>query len=81
MKCKHCGRTGADNHWNFYACAEGGRNREAVLCDECDLEANEWMLSFFNVRGARGKIKRYSEGQTSDTYGSHIRPKEEYQCD
>lgn len=59
MKCAHCRAESAENTWDFHACADGGKRRSGVLCDNCDKEANRWLLDFFRVKSAAKKIAAY----------------------
>lgn len=52
--CKRCGEPALQS-WSI--CATN--NRKYWVCQECDIEINEWMLKFMRFRNWKSKMKKY----------------------
>ena len=53
MKCTRCRKHEGVHTWEVNPCA-APRTIKAILCDSCDVEINDYILSVFRVRN---KIK------------------------
>ncbi len=56
--CVHCGKP-ATRDWDMNFCADGNVKRRLDLCDDCDLDLNEYLLHFFRVPAAEEKLEAY----------------------
>lgn len=52
--CRRCGLPALQS-WNI--CADD--NRRQWVCENCDLEINEWMLKFIGFRNWKWKMRKY----------------------
>ncbi len=62
MKCAHCGEPNAGCNWKPVLCADKRKQRSKWLCDECDYELNEFVMTFFNFRNVEDKMREYANG-------------------
>lgn len=57
--CVRCRKNEGTHSWTVEPCAKPGPPIKAKLCDECDIEVNDYILSFFRVRNKTKLIEAY----------------------
>lgn len=63
-KCRRCRKHEGVHGWTVEPCAKPGRPIKAKLCDDCDIEVNDYILSFFRVKGKTALIEKYRKEVT-----------------
>lgn len=59
-KCRRCRKNPAKHKWTVDPCAAPGTIK-AELCDDCDVEVNDFILSFFRVRNKTVLMDNYRQ--------------------
>ena len=58
--CSRCGDKPAGLHnWTIDPCAMENKTLHGTLCHRCDIELNEYILSFFRVKGRKKAMEKY----------------------
>lgn len=65
QKCRRCGERRPKHSWTLAPCALNGKRIKARLCDRCDIELNQFILSWFRVPKRRELMKAYEESLSS----------------
>lgn len=72
-KCVRCRRNPGVHSWTVDPCAAPSAIK-AKLCDDCDVEVNEYILSFFRVRNKTKLIQAYREKVFGGNHEDHEHP-------
>lgn len=59
MMCRRCRKNEGTHGWTVEPCAKPGGPVKAKLCDDCDVEMNNYILSFFRVRNKTKLMDAY----------------------
>lgn len=57
--CSRCGEKAKLYTWTLAPCALHPKQLNGRLCERCDEELNEFVLSFFRVRNRRALMEKY----------------------
>lgn len=59
--CSRCGERRKLYTWHLSPCAMLPKEIKGRLCDRCDEDLNQYILSFFRVRNRRQLMEAYRE--------------------